>query len=410
MSAPAAASAETTFEENERVARVAPSATLAMKARAEERMEAGHPVISLSTGEPDFDTPAPVAEAGIQAIRDGFTHYTPNPGIAELREGIADKFARDNGLSYDADQILCSNGAKQSLALAVHVLCGPGDEVVVPAPYWTSYPEMVKLAGAEPVVPRAGVEDDYRLTPELLDDAITDETRLVMLCSPNNPTGAVYPPAELEALADVLRAHPGVYVLSDEIYERVVYDAEHRAFASLDGMKERTVTVNGFSKAYAMTGWRLGYLAAPHAIAEAAGKVQSQFTSAPCSISQKAGVAALEMGDEPVEKMVAAFRERRGVALDRLDAIPDLPCPRPEGAFYLFPDVGAYLGTTAPSGERIETSEDLCFYLLESCDVALVPGEAFGAPGGVRLSYAAAMSEIEEALNRTDEGLAALRR
>lgn len=408
MPAPAAVS-ETTFEENERVARVAPSATLAMKARAEERMEAGHPVISLSTGEPDFDTPDPIAEAGIEAIREGFTHYTPNPGIAELREGIAEKFARDNGLGYDPDQILCSNGAKQSLALAVHVLCGPGDEVVVPAPYWTSYPEMVKLAGADPVVARAGVEDDYRLTPGLLEQSITEKTRLVMLCSPDNPTGAVYPPGELEALAEVLRAHPGVYILSDEIYERVLYDAEHRAFASFDGMKERTVTVNGFSKAYAMTGWRLGYLAAPRPVAEAAGKVQSQLTSAPCSISQKAGVAALEMGDGPVEEMVAAFRERRDLALDRLDDIDGLRCPVPEGAFYLFPDVSAHLGREAPSGARIETSEDLCFYLLESCDVALVPGEAFGAPGGVRLSYAAAMSELEEALDRIAEGLAALR-
>lgn len=397
------------FQQNPRVANVAPSATLAMKARAEGRMAEGHPVISLSTGEPDFDTPAPIAEAAIQAIRDGFTHYTPNAGIPELRQGIAEKLARDNSLAYAPGQILCSNGAKQSLALAVHVLSHPGDEVVVPAPYWTSYPEMVRLAGAEPVIVEAGVEADYRLTPGALEAAITDRTRLVMLCSPSNPTGAVYPPEELEALAEVLRAHPGVYVISDEIYEHVLYDAEHRAFASLDGMKERTVTVNGFSKAYAMTGWRLGYLAASQEIVDAAAKMQGQFTSAPCSITQKAGVAALKMGMSPVKEMVAAFCTRRDAALERLRAIDDLRCPKPEGAFYLFPDVSAYLGTQTPGGASVETSEDLCFYLLEEHNVALVPGEAFGAPGGVRLSYAAAMDDLLEALDRIAEGLAGLR-
>ena len=397
------------FQQNPRVARVEPSATLAMKARAEARMSAGHAVVSLSTGEPDFDTPAPIAEAAIQAIRDGFTHYTPNAGILELREALSEKFAAENGLDYAPDQILCSNGAKQSLALTVHVLCHPGDEVIVPAPYWTSYPQMVRLAGAEPVVVEADVEDDYRLTPAALEEAITERTRLLMLCSPSNPTGAVYPPAELEALAEVLRRHPDVFVLSDEIYERVLYDAEHRAFATLEGMKERTITVNGFSKAYAMTGWRLGYLAAERFITKAAAKVQSQFTSAPCSISQKAGVAALAMGDEPVEKMVAAFRERRDFALGRLRQIEGLRCPTPQGAFYLFPDVTAYLGRETPAGERIETSEDLCFYLLEKHDVALVPGEAFGAPSGMRLSYAASMEHLGHALDRIAAGLEALR-
>jgi aspartate aminotransferase/aspartate/glutamate/aspartate-prephenate aminotransferase len=397
------------FEQNPRVARVAPSATLAMKARAEKRMAEGHPVVSLSTGEPDFDTPEPAREAAIQAIRDGFTHYTPNAGILELREAICEKLRRDCGLDYAPEQVLCSNGAKQSLALAVHVLSRPGDEVIVPAPYWTSYPEMVRLAGAEPVVVEAGVEDDYRLTPEALDDAITERTRLVMLCSPSNPTGAVYPPGELEALAEVLRQYPDVFIISDEIYERVVYDAEHCAFATLDGMSERTITVNGFSKAYAMTGWRLGYLAAPQAVTQAAAKVQGQFTSAPCSISQKAGVAALGMGDGPVKEMVAAFRERRDYTLGRLRAIEGLRCPTPEGAFYLFPDVRAYLGRDAPSGERIETSEALCFYLLEEHDVALVPGEAFGAPAGARLSYAASMEDLEVATERIAAGLAALR-
>lgn len=397
------------FEQNPRVARVAPSATLAMKERAEQRMKAGHPVVSLSAGEPDFDTPAPIAEAGIRAIQDGFTNYTSNAGIAELREAICEKLAARNDLEYTPDQILCSNGAKQSIALAVQVLCRPDDEVIIPAPYWTSYPEMVRLAGAEPVIVSTGVEEDYHLTPAALEAALTEQTRLLILCSPSNPTGAMYTPGELEALAEVLRRHPGVFVISDEIYERVTYDAEHRAFATLEGMKARTVTVNGFSKAYAMTGWRLGYLGAEPAITEAAAKVQSQFTSAPCSISQKAGVAALQMGDEPVADMVSAFRRRRDFVLERLHEIEGVDCPTPQGAFYLFPDVSAYFGAQTPGGERIETSEDLCFFLLEEHHVALVPGEAFGAPTGLRLSYAAAMADLEKAMDRIATGLEALR-
>ena len=398
-----------TLSFNGRVAAMQPSATLAMKARAGELRRAGQPVLSLSAGEPDFDTPAPVAEAGIQAIRDGFTHYTHNAGTRELREAISEKFKRENGLDYAPDQILCSNGAKQSVALAVHVLCGPGDEVLIPAPYWVSYPEMARFAGAEPIRLPTQAEDGYLLSPEKLEAALTDKTRLVMLCSPSNPTGAVYSREELEALADVLRSRKDVFVLSDEIYEHVIYDAEHVPFATLPGMKARTVTVNGFSKAFAMTGWRLGYLAAEKAITDAAAKVQGQFTSAPCSISQKAGVAALTMGLEPVREMVAAFRARRDFMLERLAAIGDLRCPTPQGAFYLFPDVSAFFDAETPGGQRIETSEDLCFYLLEEHDVALVPGDAFGTPSGMRLSYASSMEVLEAAMNRVEAGLAALR-
>jgi len=264
MSAPAGS-----LRLNDRVAEMQPSATLAMKSRAAEMRRQGHPVVALSAGEPDFDTPAPIAEAGKQAIEDGFTHYTENPGTMELRQAICEKLQRDNDLAYTPEQIVCSNGAKQSLALAIHVLCDEGDEVLIPAPHWVSYPEMARFAGAEPVVVPTGVEDQYRLSPEQLAKALTDRTRIVVLCTPSNPTGSVYPPEELAALAEVLQQHEDVFVISDEIYEYVLFDAEHRAFASFPGMKERTITVNGFSKAFAMTGWRLGYMAAPHPVAQA---------------------------------------------------------------------------------------------------------------------------------------------
>ncbi|MFO8099200.1 MAG: pyridoxal phosphate-dependent aminotransferase [Salinibacter sp.] len=394
---------------NERVASMQPSATLAMKARATEMQRQGHPVVTLSAGEPDFDTPEPIAAAGVQAIQDGFTHYTENPGTLELREAICRKLERDNALSYTPDHVVCSNGAKQSLALAIHALCDAGDEVLIPAPHWVSYPEMARFAGAEPVVVPTGVEDQYRLTPDALEAALTENTRVFILCTPSNPTGSMYSPAELEALADVLRDYEDVFVVSDEIYEHVRFDAEHRAFASVPGMKERTITVNGFSKAYAMTGWRLGYLAAPTPVAEAAAKIQGQFTSAPSSISQKAGVAALEMDPEPVDEMVAAFRRRRDVVVERLQAIDGVTCPTPEGAFYVYPEVSSFFGTQSPDGRAIKSSDDLCFYLLEEFHVALVAGTAFGAPEGLRLSYASSMEELMTGLDRIEEGLHALR-
>lgn len=393
---------------NPRVMAVQPSATLAMTARAKQLRREGKPVIGLSAGEPDFDTPAPIAEAAIQAIREGFTHYTENAGMLELREAICRKLAEENGLTYEPDQILCTNGAKQAVAMAIEVLCRPEDEVLIPAPYWVSYPEMVRLAGATPVILPTSVETGYRLTPEQLEAAITERTRLLILCSPSNPTGTVYTPEELEALADVLRRHEHVYVLSDEIYEYILFDAKHVSFASLPGMKERTITVNGFSKGFAMTGWRLGYLAAERPIVKAAAKVQSQFTSAPCSISQKAGLAALQMDKGPIREMVAAFRQRRDFVLERLQAIDGITCPKPEGAFYLFPQVSAFYGRRTPDGQTITDSESLCLYLLEQCHVALVPGQAFGDPNGVRISYAASMENLAEAMRRIEAGLAAL--
>lgn len=386
-----------------------PSATLAMKSRAEERRRQGHPVVALSAGEPDFDTPKPIADAGVQAIRNGFTHYTENPGTLELRKAICRKLDRENNLTYSPDQVVCSNGAKQSLALAIHALCDEGDEVIVPAPHWVSYPEMARFSGAEPVIVPTSVDDQYRLSPDQLEDAITDRTRIVILCTPSNPTGSVYPPGELEALAEVLRRHQQVYIVSDEIYEHVIYDAEHRAFASFPGMKDRTITVNGFSKAFAMTGWRLGYMAAPEPIAETSAKIQGQFTSGPCSISQKAGVAALEMGLGPVREMVSAFRDRRDFVLKRLRDLDGIRCPTPEGAFYLYPDVSNVFGASAPDGRTIENSSDLCFYLLEDHNVALVPGSAFSGPNGVRISYASSMEDLKIAMDRIEEGLSALR-
>jgi aspartate aminotransferase len=395
-------------EINPCVAAMRPSATLAVSARAKALKRAGRPVIELSAGEPDFPTPEPIRRAGIEAIEEGFTCYTPNPGMPELREAIVARLEADYGLRYGPGQVICSNGAKQSVAQALMVLLRPGDEVLIPAPYWVSYPEMVRLAGGEPVVVPTSAADGYRLTPEALEGALTERTRVLVLNSPSNPTGAVYSREEFEALAQVLRAHPEVLVLSDEIYAQVVYDAEHVAVASLPGLFERTVTVNGFSKAYAMTGWRLGYLAGPQWLVTAADTVQGQLTSAPSSISQKAGIAALEMDPGPVREMVRAFRERRDFVLGALAEIPGVVCPRPEGAFYVFPDVSAVLGRTAPDGRALDSSEALCLYLLEACDVALVPGEAFGDAAGLRISYAASMEDLREAMRRIQEGIAAL--
>lgn len=393
---------------NQRVASMQVSATLAMSGRAKELKRQGADVIALSAGEPDFNTPEPIAQAGVQAIRDGFTRYTQNPGMPQLREAICAKLEAENDLVYVPSQILCSNGAKQSVALAVCVLADKGDEVLIPAPYWVSYPEMARFAGATPVIVPTVTETNYLLSPEMLEAAITPRTRVLILCSPSNPTGSVYSRDEMAALAEVLRRHERIVVVSDEIYEHVIYDAEHTAIASLPGMQERTVTVNGFSKAFAMTGWRLGYMAGPQAVVAQAAKLQGQLTSAPCSISQKAGLAALAMDKAPLHRMVTAFRERRDFMLARLRALPGVDCPKPEGAFYLFPQVSDYFGRTAPSGRPINDSNDLGFYLLEEHHVALVPGVAFGDPNGIRLSYAAAMNDLKVAMDRIEPAFAAL--
>ena len=395
------------------VAAMQPSATLAISARAAALQRDGVDVISLSAGEPDFPTPAPVVEAAHQALRDGLFKYTANAGTPELRAAIADKLTRVNGLRIDGRNvapadIVCSNGAKQSIAQAILAACGPGDEVVVPAPFWVSYPEQVRLAGATPVEVRTEAADGYVLRPEALEAAITERTRAVILNSPSNPTGAVMARGEMEALAAVLRRWPRVLVVSDEIYEDVVFDAEHVSFGTLDGMADRTVTVNGFSKGYAMTGWRLGYLAGPRWLVSAVDTLQSQLTSGPSSITQAAGVAALAMDRVPIGVMVAAFRERRDAVLARLAAIAGVACPVPQGAFYLFPDVSGVYGRTAPDGTAIADSLGLCRYLLDACGVALVPGEAFGDARGVRLSYATDLGTLMRAMDRIEAGIAAL--
>jgi aspartate aminotransferase len=394
---------------NPRVEAMQPSATLAMTARAKQLKREGRPIIGLSAGEPDFRTPDLIVQAGIRAIQEGHHQYTENAGLLELRQLVCKKLKRDNGLDYTPEQILLSNGAKQSVAMAIMVLCRPGDEVIIPAPYWVSYPEMVRLAGGEPVSLPTAVDTNYRMTPEALEAAITPQTRLLILCSPSNPTGSVYTRAEMEALAEVLRRHEQVFVLSDEIYEYILFDAEHVSFGSLEGMKERTITINGFSKAYAMTGWRLGYMAAEKEIVKAASNLQSQFTSAPSTITQYAGIAALEMDMGPIREMVRSFHERRDFVLDRLNQIEGVRCPTPEGAFYLFPDVSAFFGATTPQGKPVNDSDDLCLYLLEEHNVALVAGTGFGTPEGLRISYAASMKDLNEATRRIEQGLKALR-
>lgn len=390
------------LEVNPRVASMQPSATLSMTARAKARIREGYPVIGLSAGEPDFDTPRPIADAAISAIQEGFTHYTENRGMLALREAICEKLSRVNGISYSPDEILCTNGAKQSIAQVLSVICSPGDEVLIPAPYWVSYPEQVRFAGGQPVIIPTTVESDYKMKVDELEAHITGQTRALILCSPSNPTGSVYSPDELRALAEVLARHPQVYIISDEIYEQIIYDAEHLSFGSIQGMKSRTITINGFSKAYAMTGWRLGYLAADGQIVKEAAKIQSQFTSAPSSISQKAGIAALEMDPGPILEMVAAFRERRDFVLGALEARDDVRCPKPEGAFYVFPDISTLYGKATPWGDVIQNSEQMCYYVLDKFNVALVPGDAFGAPNGVRISYATGLDDLEEAMRRID--------
>lgn len=382
---------------------LSPSETLKITAMAKEMQRAGKSVISLSAGEPDFKTPAHICEAAIQAIRDGHHGYTVNAGTVELRKAIVDKFKRDNALDYSIDQIIVSNGAKQSVGFAILATVDPGDEVIIPAPYWVSYPEMVKLAEGVSVRIRTRLEDEYKLTPALLEAAITPKTKMLILCSPSNPTGSCYTEAELKALGEVLLKHPQILVLSDEIYEYIVFDGPHVSIATAEPrLKDRTIVVNGFSKGFAMTGWRLGYLAATPGIVGAVGKIQSQETSAPSTISQIAGTVALNSPLDSVHAMRDAFQARRDYMVDALNAIPGVRCPRPGGAFYVFPDISAHLG-----GE-VATSSDLSLFLMEKVGLATVPGDAFGEPDGIRLSYACSMADLEEAVSRLKTGLAML--
>ena len=384
------------------------SATIAMAKKARELAAKGFDVINLSFGEPDFQTPQYIKDAAKQALDDGYTFYTPVPGIPELRQAICDKFKRDNQLDFLPNQIVVSTGAKQALTNVVLSLVNPGDEVIVFAPYWVSYEEMVKLAEGTPVTLVGSLENDYKVTAAQLEAAITPRTKLIMYSSPCNPTGSVFSRAELGEIAAVLARHPQVYALADEIYEYINFVGEHASLANFAEIKDRVITVIGFSKGYAMTGWRLGYLAARQDIASACEKMQSQITSGTCSIAQRAGLAALRGGRASADEMVAAYRRRRDLVLDIVKDIPGFNTPTPSGAFYIFPEVSAYFGRTAPDGRTIANSSDLALFLLNDALVSAVSGDAFGAPECIRFSTAAADDKLVEALRRIKASLAKL--
>jgi aspartate aminotransferase len=394
---------------SKRAQNISPSETLKISAKAKQLAREGASVISLSAGEPDFKTPAHICSAAIDAINGGFHGYTMNTGIPELREAISAKLMRENRISFPADQIVLSNGAKQSIGFTILAAIDEGDEVIIPAPYWVSYPEMVKLAGGIPVPVKTLFDDDYKLTPAQLENAITSNTKALILCSPSNPTGSCYTRNELKELANVLDKHRDILIFSDEIYEYIVFDGEHTSILNAaPHMIDRTVIINGFSKGFAMTGWRLGYMAGPKPIVDAVAKIQSQETSAPSTISQKAGIAAYTGTMKPVEEMRIAFKERRDFIVNELRSIEGVKCFSPSGAFYVFPDIHVFLGKHTPEGEKIKTSTELALYLLEKHGVATVPGDAFGEPNGIRLSYAASMDDLSEAMVRLKDGLSSL--
>jgi aspartate aminotransferase len=390
-----------------RLNRLAPSATLAMSQKSSEMKAQGIDVINMSVGEPDFNTPDDIKEAAKKAIDENWSRYSPVPGYADLRKAIVNKLKNENGLDYTINEILVSNGAKQSVCNTVMALVNDGEEVIIPAPYWVSYPQMVKLAGGEPVIVNAGFDQDFKMTPEQLEAAITPKTRMLILCSPSNPTGSVYSKEELAALAEVIKRHEDLFVLADEIYEHINYIGHHESIAQFPGMKERAIIVNGVSKAYAMTGWRIGYIAAPEWIVKGCNKLQGQYTSGPCSVSQKAAEAAYTLDQGCVEEMRQAFERRRDLIVKLASEIPDLEVNKPEGAFYLFPKCSSFYGKRC--GERmINNSNDLAMYLLEEGHVATVGGDAFGDPDCFRMSYATSDENICEAMRRIKEALAKL--
>lgn len=391
-----------------RLNRLAPSATLAMSQKSGEMKAQGIDVINMSVGEPDFNTPDHIKEAAKKAIEDNYSRYSPVPGYADLRKAVVEKLKRENGLDYTVNEVLVSNGAKQSVCNTVMALVNPGDEVIIPAPYWVSYPQMVKLAGGEPVIVNAGFEQNFKMTPEQLEAAITPKTRMLILCSPSNPTGSVYTKEELAGLAEVIKKHDDLFVLADEIYEHINYMGKHESIAQFPGMKERSIIVNGVSKAYAMTGWRIGYIAAPEWIVKGCNKLQGQYTSGPCSVSQKAAEAAYSMSQDCVEEMRKAFERRRNLIVELAKEIPGLEVNVPQGAFYLFPKCSSFYGKS--DGEHtINNSTDLAMYLLEVGHVATVGGDAFGDSECFRMSYATSDENIREAMSRIKNVLAKLK-
>jgi len=391
-----------------RLNRLAPSATLAMSQKSGEMKAQGIDVINMSVGEPDFNTPDHIKEAAKKAIDDNWSRYSPVPGYADLRQAIVAKLKNENGLDYTINEVLVSNGAKQSVCNTVMALVNDGDEVIIPTPYWVSYPQMAKLAGGEPVYIEASFEQNFKITPEQLEAAITPKTKMLILCSPSNPTGSVYSQEELNALAEVIKKHDNLFVLADEIYEHINYIGKHASIAKCEGMKERSIIVNGVSKAYAMTGWRIGYIAAPEWIVKGCNKLQGQYTSGPCSVSQKAATEAYIASQACVEEMRQAFERRRNLIVELAKDIPGLEVNVPEGAFYLFPKCSSFYGKS--DGERtINNSTDLAMYLLEVGHVATVGGDAFGDPNCFRMSYATSDDNIREAMRRIKETLAKLK-
>ena len=390
-----------------RLNRLAPSATLAMSQKSSEMKAQGIDVINMSVGEPDFNTPDHIKEAAKEAVDNNYSRYSPVPGYPELRKAIVAKLRNENGLDYADGEILVSNGAKQCVCNAVMALVDDGDEVIIPAPYWVSYPQMVKLAGGTPVIVKAGFEQDFKMTPEQSENAITPKTRMLILCSPSNPTGSVYTEDELKALAEVILRHEDVFVLADEIYEHINYTGKHASMAAFPGMKERTIVVNGVSKAYAMTGWRIGFMAAPEWIIKGCNKLQGQYTSGPCSVSQKAAEQAYVASQACVEEMRKAFERRRDLIVGLAREIPGLEVNVPQGAFYLFPKCSSFYGKS--DGKRtVNNSSDLAMFLLEEGHVATVGGDAFGDPDCFRMSYATSDDNIREAMKRIKTCLAKL--
>ena len=393
---------------SDRLNRLAPSATLVMSQKSSEMKAQGIDVINMSVGEPDFNTPQHIKEAAKKAVDENWSRYSPVPGYADLRQSISAKLKNENNLDYSVNEILVGNGAKQCVCNAIMALVNDDDEVIIPAPYWVSYPQMVKLAGGNPVFVRAGFEQDFKMTPQQLEEAITPKTKMLILCSPSNPTGSVYSKEELQGLAEVILKHDDLFVLADEIYEHIIYNGKHESIAQFDGMKERTIVINGVSKAYAMTGWRIGYMAAPEWIVKGCNKLQGQYTSGACSVSQKAAEAAYTMQQECVEEMRQAFERRKNLIVKLAKDIPGLEVNNPQGAFYLFPKCSSFFGKSC-GDIVINNSTDLALYLLEVGHVATVSGDAFGDPECFRMSYATSDDNIREAMKRIKEALANLK-
>jgi aspartate aminotransferase len=393
---------------SDRLNRLAPSATLAMSQKSSEMKAQGVDVINMSVGEPDFMTPEPIKEAGKKAIDDNFSKYSPVSGYPALRNAISKKLKAENGLDYAASEIIVGTGGKQGVCNAIMALVNPGDEVIIPAPYWVSYPQMVKLAGGNPVIISAGIEQDFKITAAQLEASITPKTKMIILCSPSNPTGSVYTKAELDELAKVVISHEDVFVLSDEIYEHINYIGKHASIAACPNMKERTIICNGVSKAYAMTGWRLGWVAAPEWIVKGLNKLQGQYTSGTSSVSQMAALAAYEGDQQCVEDFRKTFQRRRDLIVNLAKGIPGLEVNIPQGAFYLFPKCSSFFGKS--NGKyTINNSTDLAMYLLEEGHVATVGGDDFGSPDCFRMSYATSDDNIKEALQRIKDALSKLK-